>query len=98
MQTVTISMRLQRDEVGQLAEAARQSGMERSTFLKRALRRGAQDMMFEKACDAYRRGEATLSRAAEMAGVSLRDMLLRLRGADLQLNYTAEDLDKDLRQ
>ena len=98
MQTVTISMRLQKDEVGQLAEAARQSGMERPTFLKRALRRGAQDMMLEKACDAYRRGEATLSRAAELAGLTLRDMTLRLRNADLELNYTVEDLEKDLRQ
>ena len=98
MQTVTISMRLQKAEVCQLAEAARLSGMERPTFLKRALRRGAQEMMLAKACDAYRRGEATLSRAAELAGLDLRDMLLRLRSADLELNYTVEDLEKDLRQ
>jgi predicted HTH domain antitoxin len=98
MQTVTISMRLQKTEVCQLAEAARQIGMERPTFLKRALRRGVQDLMLEKACEAYRRGEATLSRAAELAGLSLREMLLRLRGAELELNYTVEDLEKDLRQ
>jgi len=97
MQAVTISMRLPKSEVGRLVDAARASGMERSTFLKRALRRGAQDLMFEKACDAYRHGEVTLSRAAELAGVGLRDMMLRLRGADLALNYTQEDLEKDLR-
>ena len=97
MQTVTISMRLRKDEVSQLAEAAQQSGMERPTFLKRALRRGAHDMMFERACDAYRRGEATLSRSAELAGLSLRDMLLQMRSANLELNYTADDLEKDLR-
>lgn len=97
MKTVTISMRLQKDEAGQLAEAARQSGMARPTFLKCALRRGAQDLMLGNACDAYRRGQATLSRAAEMAGLSLRDMILRLQSTDLELNFTTEDLEKDLR-
>jgi predicted HTH domain antitoxin len=90
-------MRLPKAEVGQLADAARETGMERSTFLKRALRRGAEDLMFERACDAYRRGQATLSRAAELAGLGLRDMIVRLRGAGLDLNYRLEDLEQDLR-
>ena len=96
MSTVTISMRLHKEEVGQLAEAARKSGMERPAFLKQALRRGAQDLMLEQACDAYRRGEVTLSCAAEQAGLGLRDMLLRLRGAAVDLNYSVADLEKDL--
>jgi predicted HTH domain antitoxin len=90
-------MRLPKSEVGQLADAARESGMERSTFLRRALRRGAEDLMFEMACDAYRRGEATLSRAAEIAGIDLRDMIVRLRAAALDLNYRLDDLEQDLR-
>jgi predicted HTH domain antitoxin len=71
--------------------------MERPVFLKQALKRGTQDLLFEHACKAYRNGEATLSRCAEMAGISLRDMILRMRGARLELTYDAEDLAKDLR-
>ena len=35
-------------------------------MLKQALRRGCAEVLFEAACQAYRRGEVTLSRAAEM--------------------------------
>jgi predicted HTH domain antitoxin len=96
MSTTTISLRLPRSEVGRLDELARQLGSERSAFLRRALQRGAADLMFEQACQAYRDGEATLSRAAELAGLSLREMLHRMRSADLTLNYSPDDLARDL--
>ena len=97
MRTVTISMRLPRDEVARLERLAKELGTERSTLLKRALRRGAEDLMFERACQAYRAGEATLSRAAELADLSLRDMILKLQNADLELSYGVDELEKDLR-
>ena len=96
MQTVTISLRLPKSEAGRMGRLACELGMERPTFLKQALRRGAADLMFEGACQAYRHGEATLSRAAELAGLSLRDMLLRMHDAGLDLNYSVADLQKDL--
>lgn len=96
MMTVTVSMRLPKSEAGHLAQLARDMGMERPTFLKRALKRGAEDLKFEYACQAYRAGDATLSRAAEIAGLSLRDMIVRLQGAGLELNYGVADLEKDL--
>ena len=96
MQSVTVSMRLSKSEASRLEEQARQMGIERPTFLKRALRRGAEDLIFERACDAYRRSEATMSRAAEIAGLNLRDMILRMQRADLELSYGAEELARDL--
>lgn len=98
MSTVTISLRLPRSEVGRLEELARWMGSERSAFLRRALQRGAADLMFERACQAYRDGEASLSRAAEMAGISLREMIQRMRSADLEMNYGTDDLAKDLQE
>ena len=97
MSTVTISMRLPRSEVGRLERLAKELGTERSAFLRRALKRGTDDLMFERACQVYRDGEATLSRAAEIAGLSLRDMILRLKAANLELSYGVEELEKDLR-
>jgi len=63
---------------------------------KQAFKRGAADLVFDGACQAYRDGSATLSRAAEMAGLTLRDMLIRMRDADLEMNYDVSDLRKDL--
>ncbi len=94
--SVTISMRLPALEANQLEKQAREIGIERPTFLKQALRRGAADLLFERACDAYRREEVTLSRAAEIAGVSLRDMIARMQRADLELSYGVDDLSNDL--
>ena len=98
MRTVTISMRLPKTEVERLERLAAELGIERPTLLKRALRRGAENLMFERATQAYRSGEATLSRAADLAGLSLRDMILRLKDANLELNYGVEDLEKDLHE
>jgi predicted HTH domain antitoxin len=96
MQTVTISMRLPKTEAGLMERLARHLGMERPTFLKQALKRGAAGLVFDHACQAYRDGNATLSRAAEMAGLTLRDMMLRMRDNDLEMNYSVSDLRKDL--
>jgi predicted HTH domain antitoxin len=97
MSTVTLSMRLPKREVQQLAHTASTSGMERSTFLKYVLRRGVREVMLEQALDAYRQGTATLSRAAEMAGLNLREFVARLPAAQVEMNYSAQDLARDLR-
>ena len=96
MKTMTLSLRLSSDEVRSLDEAAEHDGLDRSALLKRLLRRGYADYRMETACDAYRRGEVSLSRAAEMAGVSLYDLLGHLPVAGAQMNLTAGDLRQEL--
>ena len=98
MSTVTVSLRLPKSEVARLEELAKRMGSERPAFLRRALQRGAADLMFERACQEYRDGEATLSRAAEIAGLTLRDFLHRMKSGDLELNYGVDDLARDLQE
>ena len=98
MSTMTISMRLPHSEVGRLERLAKELGVERPPFLRRALLQGAADLMFDRACQAYRDGEATLSLAAEIAGLTLRDMMLKMQSANLELNYGVDDLVKDLQE
>lgn len=85
-----------KDEINRIDHLAHDLGMERPSFLKQALKRGAADLVFDGACQAYRNGTATLSRAAEIAGLSVREMILRMQDADLDLNYDASDLQRDL--
>ena len=96
MKTMTLSLRLNAYEVKLLDQTALLDGLDRSALLKRFLRKGYADYRCETACTAYRRGEITLSRAAEMAGISLYDLLARLPANGLQMNLTAEDLRKEL--
>jgi predicted HTH domain antitoxin len=53
------------------------------------------DNQTEKALDAYRQGTITLSRAAEIAELSLRDILLRLPEESIELNYDLRELHRD---
>lgn len=96
MRTLTVSVRLPKEDADRLRRAAADMAVEPATFLRWALKRGAEGLMVDRASEAYRRGQATLSRAAEMAGVSLRDFILRLRAQDLELSYGPEDLEQDL--
>ena len=96
MQTVTISVRVSKTEADRWRQLAHDAGMDRATLFKQALRTGCGCALFDRACAAYRRGEVTLSRAAELAGLSLREMLLRMPQADLELQYDARDLERDL--
>jgi predicted HTH domain antitoxin len=97
MQTTTVAIRIPVAEAERLSRLARESGLDRATLLKQALREGCDDILFERASAAYRKGTVSLSRAAEMAGLRLRDMILRLHSSGLTLNYGVDDLAEDLR-
>ncbi len=96
MKTVTLSVRLDADEVRLMDQVAARDGLDRSAMLKRFLRRGYADYRYEEACAAYRRGEASLSRAAELAGIPLHDFLARFPETGLQLNLAPEELRREL--
>ncbi|MFA5205431.1 MAG: UPF0175 family protein [Lentisphaeria bacterium] len=96
MNTVTLSMRLPESDVKRFESLANELGTLRPAFLRQALKRGVDDLMFERACHVYRNGEATLARAAEIAGLSLPEMMAKLRDAGLELNYGVAELQRDL--
>ncbi len=96
MNTATLSMRVTKPEIQQLEKMAEDVGLDRASFMKQAFRRGCADIVLERACFAYRHGKVSLSRAAEMAQLSLREMQLRLAQESTELNYGVGDLLKDL--
>lgn len=96
MVTVTLSTRLAKEDVRKIDELAASLGLDRSALLKQLIRKGLKDIQTERALDAYRRGTITLSRAAEIAEVSLRDILLRLPEESVELSYDIRELQRDL--
>lgn len=74
-----------------LSESA---GVDRASLLKSIVRRGMQEVRLEQAVAAYRQGRVTLSRAAEMAGLGVWDLLARMDDADL--HYGVEEFEADL--
>ena len=96
MRTVTLSTRLAEEEARKIDELAGQLGLDRGALLKQLIRKGYRDVQVETALSAYRQGTISLSRAAEMAELSLRDILLRLPEESIELNYSVADLSRDL--
>ena len=48
------------------------------------------------ALELYREGRVSLGKAAELAGLSLREFLYELRSRRVPLNYDLEELEKDM--
>jgi len=96
MSTVTLSARLAKEEAGKIDDLAADLGLDRGTLLKQLIRKGLRDIQTERVLNAYRRGNITLSRAAEIAGLTLRDILLRLPEESVELNYDIRELQRDM--
>ena len=96
MATVTLSTRLDKEEARKIDLLAANLGLDRGAVLKQLIRKGLKEIQIETALDAYRRGTITLSRAAEIAELTLRDILLRLPEESVELNYDVEELRRDL--
>jgi len=96
MATSTISARLDDEELALLDSLGELVGFDRSTVLKSILRKGMRDWRIEIAIQQYRAGEITLSRAAEIAGISQWDLIARMDSEGLDLHYGTEELEEDL--
>jgi len=98
MTTVTLSTRLAKEEARKIDELAANLGLDRGAVLKQLIRKGLKEIQIERALDGYRRGTITLSRAAEIAELTLRDILLRLPEESVELNYDVRELLRDLEE
>ena len=96
MNTVTLSTRLEKKEAKKIDALAAELGLDRGSLLKQLIRKGYRDVQTTKALDEYRHGTITLSRAAEIAGLTLRDIFLMLPEESLELNYDLKELKRDM--
>ena len=96
MGTVALSTRVSAEDAREVDELAERLGLDRSALLKQVIRQGLREIRLEEAGKAYRQRRISLSRAAELARLGVRDLLLRLSAASLVLSYGVDDLEDDL--
>lgn len=92
-----VGIRLPDDLVERIDELAREEGDDRSTTVRKLLRRGYQEVVRERAAQAYREGRLTLSGAAEAAGLTLWEMQQHLVEKGYRSTYSLDDLEQELR-
>ncbi|MEM3581066.1 MAG: UPF0175 family protein [Candidatus Bathyarchaeia archaeon] len=92
-----ISARLPKERVRLVEEIAKEEKVDKSTILERALEHYTREWKLMKAVELYRDGRVTLSRASEIAGVSVWEMIDVLAQKKVTLQYSVEDLREDLK-
>ncbi|MFQ5712146.1 MAG: UPF0175 family protein [Candidatus Geothermarchaeales archaeon] len=91
-----VTTRLPRDMLEEVERLAEKEKVDRSELIRRLLAYALQQKRIEDGVEAYREGKATLWRAAEMAGISLREMMELARTRKIPIPYTLEDLRRDV--
>jgi len=92
-----ISARLSKDRVKLVEEIAHEEKVDKSTILDRALEQYTREWALKKALELYRNGTITLSRAAEIAGLSIWEIIDALEKRKIVLQYDAEDFEEDMK-
>ena len=88
---------MSKDRVKLIEEIAHEEKVDKSTILDRALERYTREWFLKKALELYRNGRITLSRAAEIAGLSIWEIIDALEKRKIVIQYDAEDFEEDVK-
>lgn len=72
-ESVNVGVKLPKKLLDEIDDEAREKHLDRSTIIRQAVAAKASEYAFDKAFKAFSRGEASLSKAAQLAGVSIRE-------------------------
>jgi len=67
-----------------------------STTVKRLLQEGVENWKISNAVERYRRGDVSMGRGAEIAGVPVWEFMEILEERGVEVGYTEEDLEDDV--
>ncbi len=93
---VSIGVRLPEKLLRLLEEKAEEENIDRSTAIRQMIAKGLAEYKKEKAARRYREGKTSISGAAEMAGLTIREMIDYLIERGYRSSYTYEDLKKEM--
>lgn len=93
----TVSVRLSEESLREVDRIAERLKTDRSEALRRFIERGLRESRIDDALDGLRKGKVSVGRAAEMAGVTLYEMLDLVRRHRIPSRYGPDDLQRDLR-
>jgi TDG/mug DNA glycosylase family protein len=96
MSTEQINIRIDADLVSALERVAREEALDRSTVIRRLLETSIEQWELEHALLGYRRGELSVGRAAEEAGLTQWELIDAARAAGLAYPLSAEQTERRL--
>ena len=92
-----LNVRLAPEMIRELDEIAQEENLDKTTVVRRLLANAIQHWRLENALMLYQEGRITKARVAEMAGVSIYEVMDALRQRGLQTQYTLEEAMTDIK-
>ena len=94
--TKQMNLRLDEDLIKEFEELAEQENLDRSALVRKILIEGLHQERLNFALQKYLRKEISIERAAEIARVSIHDIILKMSQLGNPSNLTIEDFKKIL--
>lgn len=94
---ISIGIRVPKKLLKTVEEKAEEEDVDRSTIIRQLISKGVREYKKEKAANLYREGKLSMSGAAEMADLTIREMIDYLIGKGYRSTYTYEDLKKEIK-
>ncbi len=91
MGTKPMSARFEKEKMAVIEERAKEEKTDKTTALRRIFERGAKQYRLEKAVKQYQEGKISIGRAAELAGISIWEMMDELKDRNIPNLLTSED-------
>jgi len=91
---VTVAARVSKEVSDLINEISAEEKVDRSTVVRRLLDMGARDWRVQTALDKYGQGSVTLLKAAEIAGISIYEMIALLEEREMPYRYDISDLEE----
>lgn len=89
-----LTVRVSEEMLRQVEKVADREKSDKSSVARRLLEVGLGEARKKEAMEAYRSGACTVWKAAQIAGVALREMLDLLREKKIPLHITPQDVEK----
>ena len=93
---ITISARIDKNLAKEIERIVRERGVDKSTVIRELLYAGLKDYKLRKALELLRERKITVWKAAEIAGLSYREMLEKLKEHNVPFPITVEELAREI--
>ncbi|RLG25290.1 hypothetical protein DRN85_06145 [Methanosarcinales archaeon] len=90
-----ISIQPTEDMYSKIEQLSKARYMDKSTLIRKLINIGIEHELKDYAIDLFRNKKISLGKAAEISGISIREMLDLLKEKDIQLNISTWDIQKD---
>ena len=87
-----LTIRLERNELERLKEISKKEEVELGSLLQEIVKLGILAWKKKRALELYKKGEVTLSKAAEMCGLTIYDLIDEIRRQNIPITVYTEDL------